>query len=153
LRELSLEDRLRTHQLFAGLESEIVRRLASMAQAYEFESGEYLWKQGEDTEALYLITSGRIDLEILIPHQGPLQIDTVGPGEVIGCSWVVAPYRWHFDARAVQNASVVVLEGDGLRRQCDDEPVLGYEVLKRLTRFLELRLQKTRLRILELHGH
>jgi CRP-like cAMP-binding protein len=153
LRQLPLEDRLSTHAFFTGLPPTAIKTLASMAEAHEFKSGEYLWKQGEHAEALYLVSSGRIAIEIFIPNQGPLQIETVGTGEVIACSWVVAPYRWHFDARAVQDVSAVVLDGKSLRKQCDDEPMLGYEVLKRLTRFLEVRLQKTRLRILELHGH
>jgi CRP-like cAMP-binding protein len=127
--------------------------LAGGAHSREFKIGEYLWKQGDHAEMLYLINSGRIALEILVPHEGPLQIETAGAGEVIGCAWLVEPYRWHFDARALEDVSVLVLEGKRLRQECDDQPVLGYRVLKQLTPFLELRLQKTRLRILEMHSH
>jgi CRP/FNR family transcriptional regulator, cyclic AMP receptor protein len=102
---------------------------------------------------LYLISSGQVALEILIPHQGPLQIEAVGPRDVIACSWAVAPYKWHFDARAIQDVSALILNGQILRQQCDNDRLLGYEVLKRLAPFVELRLQKTRLRILELHSH
>jgi CRP-like cAMP-binding protein len=137
----------------AGLATAGIRLLAGTAQGRDFKAGEYLWKQGDHAEALYLISSGRIALEILVPYQGPLQIETAGPGEVIGCAWLLEPYRWHFDARALEDVSALVLEGKRLREQCDDQPLLGYGVLKRLTPFLEFRLQKTRIRILELHGH
>jgi hypothetical protein len=100
-----------------------------------------------------LIPVDQIALEILVPHQGPLQIEAVGAGEVLGCSCLIEPYRWHFDARALQDVSALVLEGKRLRRQCDDQPAVGYWVLKQLTPFLEMRLQKTRLRILELNSH
>jgi len=45
--------------------------------------------------------------------------------------------------------SALVLEGKRLRQKFDDQPAVGYRVLKQLTPFLEMRLQKTRLRILE----
>jgi CRP/FNR family transcriptional regulator, cyclic AMP receptor protein len=153
LRLLPVSERLSAHPFFAGLQPGIVDRLASIAEPREFRSGAYLWKQGDAAEALYLIHSGRVAFEILIPHQGPLQIETVNPGEVIACSWVAEPYRWHFDARAVADVSAIVLDGRSLREQCDEDPLLGYAILKRLNRLLELRLQKTRLRILELHSH
>jgi CRP/FNR family transcriptional regulator, cyclic AMP receptor protein len=153
LRELPLQDRLSAHPFLAALPPALIEKLAHIAEPRGFRSGAYLWKQGDAAEALYLIHSGRVALEILIPHQGPLQIETVNPGEVIACSWVAELYRWHFDARAVADVSAMVLDGTTLREQCDEDPILGYAILKRLNRMLELRLQKTRLRILELHSH
>jgi CRP/FNR family transcriptional regulator, cyclic AMP receptor protein len=153
LRQSSLEDCLSAHPFFAGLQSAFIEALASIAELREFQSGAYLWKQGDAAEVLYLISSGRVALEILIPHQGPLQIEAVNPGELIACSWVAEPYRWEFDARAVQDVSAVALDGKTLRQQCDEEPILGYAVLKRLIPPLQSRLQKTRRRIVELHSH
>jgi CRP/FNR family transcriptional regulator, cyclic AMP receptor protein len=153
LRHSSLEGRLRNHSFGSGLPPVAIRMLAGIAQPGDFKAGEYLWKQGDRAEVLYLIDSGQIALEILVPHQGPLQIETVGAGEIIGWSSLLEPYRWHFDARALQDVSALVLEGKRLRRQCDDQPAVGYWVLKQLTPFLEMRLQKTRLRILELNSH
>jgi CRP-like cAMP-binding protein len=127
--------------------------LAGIAQPCDFKAGEYLWKQGDRAEVLYLIDSGQIALEILVPHQGPLQIETVGAGEVIGWSCLIEPYRWLFDARALEDVSALVLEGKRLRQQCDDQPVVGYWFLKQLAPLFEMRLQKTRFRILELNSH
>lgn len=47
----------------------------------------------------------------------------------------------------------LVLEGKRLQQQCDDQPAVGYWVLKQLIPLLEMRLRKTRLRILELNSH
>jgi CRP-like cAMP-binding protein len=127
--------------------------LAGIAQPRDFKAGEYLWKQSDQAEMLYLIDSGQIALEILIPHHGPLQIEIVGAGEVLGWSCLLAPYRWHFDARALEEVSALVVESKRLREQCDDHPAVGYRVLKQLTTLLEMRLQKARLRILELNSH
>ena len=150
---LSLENRLGNHAFGSGLPPPAIRMLASIAQPCDFKAGEYLWKQGDHAKVLYLIDSGQIALEILVPHQGPLQIETLSAGEVLGWSCLIEPYRWHFDARALEDVSALVLEGKRLRQQCDDHPTVGYRILKQLTPFLEMRLQKTRLRILELNSH
>lgn len=153
LSNLSLEDRLRSHSFGSGLPPAAIRMLAGIAKPCDFKAGEYLWKQGDHAKVLYLIDSGQIALEILVPHQGPLQIETVGAGEVLGWSCLLEPYRWHFDARTMEDVSALVLEGQHLRQECDDQPAVGYRVLKQLTPLLEVRLQKMRLRILELNGH
>jgi len=153
LPQSSLEDRLSNHSFGSGLPPAAIRMLAGIAQPCDFKAGEYLWKQGDHAQVLYLIDSGQIALEILVPHQGPLQIETLSAGEVLGWSSLIEPYRWHFDARALEDVSALVLEGKRLRQQCDDHPTVGYRILKQLTPFLEMRLQKTRLRILELNSH
>jgi hypothetical protein len=56
-------------------------------------------------------------------------------------------------ARAPEDVSALEVESKRLREQCDDQPAVGYRVLKQLTPLLEMRLQKTRHRILELNGH
>src|SRR5438046_2229348 len=46
---------------------------------------------------------------------GPLTIDTMEEGEVLGWSWLVPPYRYFGDARAVTPVSATALDGDCLR--------------------------------------
>jgi CRP/FNR family cyclic AMP-dependent transcriptional regulator len=43
-----------------------------------------------------------VALEIVAPGQTPIVIATLGEGEIVGASWLVPPYRWTFDARAVE---------------------------------------------------
>jgi len=144
---------LEGHPFFAGLTAADLQNLAGIAEVRDFGSGEYLWRQGDPALALYMVASGRISLEILVPQQGPLQIEVARWGEAIACSWGFAPYRWQFDARAMQATSVVVLEVSALRKLCDQDPVLGYEMIKRVASSLENRLQNSRRRVLELQNH
>jgi CRP-like cAMP-binding protein len=153
LEEALFRECLSRHPFIAGLPPAITSTLANISEARDFKVGEYLWRQGERADALHFVCVGKVALEIFIPREGPLQIETIGAGDVIACSWVVTPGNSHFDARAQQDVSAVAVDGRRLRERCDDNPVLGYEVLKRLTLFQELRLQKTRLRILELYSH
>jgi hypothetical protein len=55
---LGLEGRLRNHSFGSSLLPATIRMLAGMAQPGDFKAGEYLWKQGDRAEVLYLIDSG-----------------------------------------------------------------------------------------------
>ena len=45
---------------------------------------------------------GRVAIASITPHEGPLTIQSVGDGDLLGWSWLVPPYRWHFGARAIE---------------------------------------------------
>jgi len=148
----SLEVVLRDHPFVKDLEPEQLQVLAGCAENRSFAAGDYLWRQGEQADVFYLLRSGKIALEIFVPHQGPLQIETVGEGEAFGWSWLVPPYRWHFDVRAVTAVLAIVLNGPCLRRKLDQDPSLGYQLLKRFVPVLAKRLTATRLKLLDLPG-
>lgn len=148
----SLEVVLKDHPFVQDLDREHVATLAGCAQNRNFETGEYLWRQGEQADVFYLIRSGKIALEIFVPHQGPLQIETVGEGEAFGWSWLVPPYRWHFDVRAVTPVRAFVLDGHCLRQKLEQDPNLGYQLLKRFVPVLAKRLTATRLKLLDMYG-
>ena len=76
----------------------------------------------------------------------------MGPGEVVGASWLVAPYRTMFDARASTLVRAIGIDAACLRGKCDDDHDLGYEMMKRFIPILANRLQATRLQILDVYG-
>ena len=51
-------------------------------------------------DTFYVLRHGSVALETFVPTRGPVVIETIEAGEVLGWSWLFAPYRWHFDARA-----------------------------------------------------
>ena len=63
---------------------------------------------------------------------------------MLGWSWLFPPYYWHFDARAVEDTEAVFIYGTPLREECESDPELGYEILKRVALVMMKRLQATR---------
>jgi hypothetical protein len=80
-------------------------------------------------------------------------IGTLEAGEVLGWSWLFAPYHWHFDARAVGVVRATAFDGACLRGKCDDDPRLGYELMRRFAAVMIDRLQWTRLQLLDVYGN
>ena len=79
-------------------------------------------------------------------------LDTAREGEIVGVSWLFPPYRWEFDAQAMEPVRAVSLDAVCLRAKCDQDPRLGYELMKRLAEVLRRRMQSARMRLLDLYG-
>ena len=71
---------------------------------------------------------------------------------MLGWSWLVPPYRYFGDARAVTPVSATVLDGACLRGKCEADAELGYQLLKRVTTVMYQRLESARIRLLDLYG-
>ncbi|MCX8011107.1 MAG: cyclic nucleotide-binding domain-containing protein, partial [Ignavibacteria bacterium] len=100
----------------------------------------------------YLIRAGRIALEIYVPEKGHVKIQTLEEDDILGWSWLIPPYRWHFDAKAIETVRAIAIDGKCLRRKCDDDVNLGYELFKRFSHIMESRVQALSLQVLDLYG-
>jgi CRP-like cAMP-binding protein len=94
-----------------------------------------------------------VAIEVAAPGSRPITVETVGAGEVVGFSWLFEPYVWQFDARAVEPVTAIALDGVCLRGKCEEDPRLGYELMRRFAAVMTERLQATRLQLLDVYGH
>jgi len=148
----TLAEVVSAHPLLAGLPGQTVATIAGCAQNVSFNPGDLLLAESDPANTLYLLRRGRVAIEVHSPGRGPIVIETVDPGAVVGWSWLVPPYRWHFDARAVGAVGAVAVDGACLREKAEADPELGYALMKRMAGVLLERLQMTRLRLLDLYG-
>jgi CRP-like cAMP-binding protein len=138
--------------VFEGMTDEQLQLIAGCAQNAGFAAGERLFREGEPADTFYLVRKGRVALSTHAPARGPVLIETLDPGEIVGWSWIVPPYVWHFDARAVDDVRAVAFDGACLRSKCETDHALGYELMRRFGGVMLDRLQHTRLRLLDLYG-
>jgi CRP/FNR family cyclic AMP-dependent transcriptional regulator len=140
------------HRLLTGLPGDAVGRLAGCARNVAFAPGQLLLTEGDPADALYLLRRGHVSLEVHAPGRGPLVIETIGPGEAVGWSWLFPPYRWQFDGRALDAVGAVAVDGSCLRAKAEADPKFGYELMKRFLPVMLERLQAARVRLLDLYG-
>lgn len=140
------------HPFFAGLDGETCELLSGCAKNTRFDGNNYLFKEGGPADEFYLLREGRVALEINIPGKAGLTFQTLGPGEIVGVSWLVTPYKWTYDARALEPLRAISLDARCLRGKCEDNHSLGYEMMNRFVPILVQRLQATRLQLLDIYG-
>jgi CRP/FNR family cyclic AMP-dependent transcriptional regulator len=148
----TLERVLAEHPLLRGCHPQYIQLLAGCASNVRFNAGEVIFRQGDQADLFYLIRQGKVALEVPDSAGDPIIIQTLTEGDVLGWSWAITPYRWHFDARAVELTRAIALDGKCLREKCEVDHDLGYEVMRRVTHVMEHRLQATRLQLLDVYG-
>lgn len=147
-----LERIVKEHPFFAGIAPAHADLVAGCARNHRFDAGSYLFREGEAANEFFLIRHGKVALEIVQPGKAPIVFETLGPGEIVGASWLVPPYRWMFDARAMEMTRAIGLDAACLRRKCDADHDLGYEMMQRFLPVMVKRLHATRLQILDVYG-
>ena len=148
----TLDEELGEVPALASLTPDHRATLAGCARNCGFEAGERIMREGEPADAFYVIRHGAVALETVVPQRGPVVVQTLHDGELLGWSWLVPPYRTAFDARSLGSTRAIVFDGACLRGKCDADPALGYALLKLLSGVFVERLQDTRLRLLDLYG-
>ena len=67
-------------------------------------------------------------------------------------SWLIPPYRWTYDARALERVRAIAIDAACLRRKCEEDHDLGYAMMKRFVPALVQQLQATQMQILDVYG-
>ncbi|MGD0204832.1 MAG: cyclic nucleotide-binding domain-containing protein [Dehalococcoidia bacterium] len=148
----TLERILAEHPFFKGLEEPYLQLLVGCASNVRFNAGEVVFREGEQANQFYLIRQGKVAVETFAPGRGPIIVQTLKEGEVVGWSWLVAPYRWRFDGRAIELTRAIALDGECLRGKCEEDHNLGYELMKRVSHVMEKLVEATRLQLLDVYG-
>jgi CRP-like cAMP-binding protein len=144
----SAQDLLAAHPFLAGLDPDRLARLSAWARRTPLHAGTHVFAEGGAADRFWLVRDGLVRLTTRVPGRGEVEIDSLGPDTVLGWSWLFPPYRWHFDAVAVEPTLTVELDAAGVRRLCDGDPALGYDLTRRFMRVVVDRLQATRVRVL-----
>jgi CRP/FNR family transcriptional regulator, cyclic AMP receptor protein len=136
------------HTFLEALAPGQVEALSVIATQVRFGPGESIFRQREVADGFYLIEKGEVSLEYELPGKRRIQIQRIGPGEVLGLSWLFEPHRWQFSATAVSSVKANFLRAADVRKQCAQDPQLGYQLMEGIARVLTERLQATRHKLL-----
>jgi CRP-like cAMP-binding protein len=145
-------DLLAVQPFLNGLTSVQLDKLSFWSRKTLFHAGARLFEEGGRADRFWIIRSGHVTLDTHQPGRPDAVVETLGPGAVLGWSWLFPPYRWRFGASAVYTTLAIELDGPGVQSLCQQDPVLGYMLVSRFMALVVDRLQATRLRLLDLSG-
>lgn len=137
--------------IFRKLSRDHLALIAGCASNTGFSAGEQVFREGDAADVFFLVRRGLIAIDAYVPHLGRLTIETAGPGDIVGWSWLLPPYRWHFTGRVVEAVRAVQFDGACLRGKAEADPALGYELTRRFAPLLVSRLQATRHRLVDVY--
>jgi CRP-like cAMP-binding protein len=147
----TLEPILAQHPFLKGLPEHHLELLVGCASNVRFEPGKFIFRDGGPADHFYIIRQGKVAVEIHSPGRGPITIETLEDGDVLGWSWLIPPYEWHFDSRAITLTRAIALDGKCLRTKFDQDHHLGYEMMKRFADIMVQRVEATTLQLLNVY--
>ncbi|MEV5837593.1 cyclic nucleotide-binding domain-containing protein [Nocardia sp. NPDC052112] len=139
---------------FAQLTSLTEAELAALADAgcdISYPAGWQLITEGQTADRCWLIREGTVSLDAHVPGRGDIAVQTLGNGDLLGWSWLMPPYRWHFGAHTVEPVRAIEFDSARLTELAELDPVFGRALNRMLLEAVLERLQATRARLLDLY--
>jgi len=115
-----------------GLNAHQLQMLTDSAIEMQFEPGQSIFHEGSPANRFYLILEGKVALELKLKGRGIIPIQTLGPGDELGSSWLLPFSRLLFSAHALEPTKTIFFYGTHLRKQCEQDHDLGYQLMQRI---------------------
>ncbi|AJE39334.1 cyclic nucleotide-binding domain-containing protein [Streptomyces nodosus] len=140
-----------TTSMLRALPAEYRERLMRTPREVSFRPGTRLFEEGGRAERFWIVRSGTVDLDLRVPG-GRAIVETLGPDELIGWSWLFTPHVWHLGAEATTAVRAHEFDAAAVRSMCRDDPALGLTVAQWVGGILTHRLCSARTRLLDLYA-
>lgn len=127
-------------------------RLLAMGRETRFAPRTRLFEEGAKAEQFWLLHSGAVNLDAHVPGAHRAVVDQLGAGDLLGWSWLFAPYRWHLGAETAGHVSARVFDAAQVRGACREDPEFGHALVVCCAQVIAGRLHATRTRLLDLYG-
>lgn len=147
-----LIDILANQTFFEGMNAEHLALIADCAELRDFAAGSTLLRQGEPANAFHVLLEGRVSLALRAGGRSRLVIETLLAPAVVGWSWLLPPYRWHFDVQAMTDTHTVEVHTPCILGKIEQDKVFGYEIYRRFLPVVVERLQAARLQMLDVYA-
>ncbi|MEU9251946.1 cyclic nucleotide-binding domain-containing protein [Streptomyces sp. NPDC048270] len=140
-------------RMAAVLSTEHRGLLMSQAREVNFPEGARIFDEGTRAESFWIVRSGTVTLQIPVAgRRTPAPVENLGPGELVGWSWLFPPYAWQLSAEAMTPVRAYEFDGARVRMLMDADPAFGSAIGHWVGRVLALRLHQTRTRLLDLYA-
>ncbi|MBZ9594218.1 MULTISPECIES: Crp/Fnr family transcriptional regulator [Streptomyces] len=139
-------------RIAAVLSTEHRGRLMAQAREVNFPENARIFDEGHRADSFWIVRSGTVTLEVPVAGRRPAQVENLGPGELVGWSWLFPPYVWQLGAEAMTPVRAYEFDAAAVRMLMDADPAFGSAVGHWVGRVLAMRLQQTRTRLLDLYA-
>ena len=148
----TLESLIKEHPFLSGLDPEFHDFFYDCASVRRFASQQQIFQEGGEADHFYLIVSGKVALETFVPGCGMVTIQSLGPGDALGWSWLFPPHEWHFTATTREPTEVISLNAEALRAKAEANRDFHDKLVTKVAATLHQRLLGTREQLIDLYG-
>jgi CRP-like cAMP-binding protein len=126
-------------------------RLMPLAREVAFPEDARIFDEGDPARSFWIIRTGAVTLDVRVSDRTRLPLEPLGPGDLLGWSWLFPPYAWDFGAEAFSPVRAYEFDGAAVRNLCDLEPAFGVALLHGVAEVMAHRLETARIKLVEAH--
>ncbi len=145
----SIDDYLSTHTFFSGLDKQSMKFLSNSAEVLQIKQGEVLFQPGGSADKFYLLRNGEISVRVPALMGPALEIQKLKADQILGWSWLIPPYRWNFQAMAVEDSELLEFDGSVILAHCEENSAFGFALLKLFAALMSERLDRARQKMMD----
>jgi CRP-like cAMP-binding protein len=154
---------------FSEVQPATLEKIARMAEILEFQADDVIFRYNEPAAHLYGVLTGEVGLSIvfkdkvlktdieyeeaiqasIVEEEKSIMVDAVQPGQVFGWASVVGPGRRTVNATCLAAARIFALPASELSTMFEEDPVLGYAIMKKMSDIISKRLKKRTEKLIE----
>lgn len=137
-------DLLRNVDMFEGLSDRQLKRLADICVERTLRKNDVLFYEGDQAHDLSLVKKGFVELLIKSAKTQEERVAVyIGQGQSVGeMSWLDRGLRSGTVQAAVDDTSVVSVSFQALDQLCEDNPKIGYRIMRNIATDLSFRLRQ-----------
>ena len=153
--KMTTTDLLRRSELFSGLTDGQVAKVADLGETIDCQSDDVIVREGETGDEIYLVHQGMVEVLVSrggIPDvPGPPRMEPLvelGPGQSFGEMALLDRGVRSATVRCVQDGtSLYVIPRNALLALCEDDPSIGYVLMRNIALDLSFKLRHRNLRV------
>lgn len=145
---------LKGMNLFEFLKIDELKDIAPLCKIEEYGAGDYVYKEGDKAEKIYLVFEGRVAIQIEAGPGKKAAVYTETKGKMFGYPSLVKPHVFSTYAKCIDNVKLITLNANELiAKVFKDDCRRGYLVMNKLAEIIALKLKETRMQLVSLiHG-
>ena len=129
---MDMMDRLRRVSIFDGLSEVQLAQVSELSTTEDFRKGQYLFRQGEPAEWLYVILRGRIKLVKHAPTGATTIIEIYSVGDELSSAALIEDGPYPASARALTDGMIMKLPKAMFKKLLREWPQVSFNVMKEL---------------------
>ncbi|MEU1201821.1 cyclic nucleotide-binding domain-containing protein [Streptomyces sp. NPDC005813] len=124
-------------------------QLMGVAREVSFPADGRIFEAGGTADRFWVVRSGTVSLFQQVIAGRRISVATLGPGDLLGWSWLFPPHTWDFGAEAFSPVRAYEFDAAEVRALCDADPTLELSLTRTIGAILAHRLETTRAALIE----
>ena len=147
---ITVQDALRQTRFADGFSDQQLNTVAKASEFLSVSKGQRLFSEGTMEDQVFIVLSGHVALEMLVPRRGNVRLLTVSSGELVGWSGLIGNGQMTATAVTTEDCQLIGISSRIMRDLCQKDHELGYILMTRTANAIAHRLVATRLQLLDL---